>query len=540
MASSSQTLAKHPIAVGFSVPAWVRRLATPSLSDFFFIAVLVWLFLAGANGWKGLLMDADAGWHIRTGEFILDYHQVPHQDLFSFSKPGEPWFAWEWLSDVLLAGLFRWGGLKAVVLFSGVLIAVYATVLLRMAFWMGANALAAMFATLLAVGSSSIHFLARPHLFTLLLTPLSVWLIAADRRRQTRWVWILIPVTALWTNLHGGFLVLLALLALLTIGTAVEHRLGRGNGGARRYGLLFLGCAAASLVNPYGWGLHAHIVSFLRSDWIRNVIVEFQSPSFRSESQMQFEALLIIGLVWTGLLIRERRIVEALWVVFLAQSSLGSVRHAPLFAAVAAPILAGELSARWREWVADSKRASFTGIVHQLGEDLVPGFRRTSLWPAVVVLVIVCMNAPIQWPRDFPSESFPVAMTSSHLDLLASGRVLTTDQWGDYLIFRNYPRQRVFVDGRSDFYGPGVGGEYLRLMHGAWDWEKIAGKYHFDVMLLPVDWPLVEEAKRNREWRIVADDGHSVLFERSSRKDPVHARKQTKWVHGTKETPDQG
>jgi hypothetical protein len=526
--------------VSVPVPAWVRRLATPSLSDCFFVAVLVWLFVAGANGWKGLLMDADAGWHIRTGEFILDRHQVPHQDLFSFSKPGEPWFAWEWLSDVLLAGLFRWAGLKGVVLFAGVLIAVYSTVLLRMAFWLGSNALAAMFATLLAVGSSSIHFLARPHLFTLLLTPISVWLIAADRRRQSRWIWILIPLTALWTNLHGGFLVLLALLALLTIGTEIEHRLGRGSGGTRRYALLFLGCSAASLVNPYGWGLHAHILSYLRSDWIRNVIVEFQSPSFRSESQMQFEALLILALVWCGLLLREKRVVEALWVVFLAQSALGSVRHAPLFAAVAGPLLAAEVSARWREWVAGSKRASFAGIVHKLGEDLKPGFRRTGMWPAVVVLVIACLNAPIQWPHDFPSEAFPVAMTSSHLELLASGRVLTTDQWGDYLIFRSYPRQRVFVDGRSDFYGPEVGGEYLRLMHGSWDWEKIAEKYRFDVMLLPVDWPLVEQVKRHRDWRIVADDGHAVLLERKPRVIAAHGGRQSGWVEGTKETPGQG
>ncbi len=540
MASSSQTLTKHPVVVGLSLPAWVRRLATPSLSDCFFVAVLVWLFVAGANGWKGLLMDADAGWHIRTGEFILDRHQVPHQDLFSFSKPGEPWFAWEWLSDVLLAGLFRWAGLKGVVLFAGVLIAVYSTVLLRLAFWLGSNALAAMFATLLAVGSSSIHFLARPHLFTLLLTPVSVWLIAADRRRQSRWIWILIPLTALWTNLHGGFLVLLALLALLTIGTEIEHRLGRGSGGTRRYALLFLGCSAASLVNPYGWGLHAHILSYLRSDWIRNVIVEFQSPSFRSESQMQFEALLILGLVWCGLLLREKRVVEALWVVFLAQSALGSVRHAPLFAAVAGPLLAAEVSARWREWVAGARRASFTGIVHQLGEDLKPGFRRTGMWPAVVVLAIACLNAPIQWPHDFPSEAFPVAMTSGHLELLASGRVLTTDQWGDYLIFRSYPRQRVFVDGRSDFYGPEVGGEYLRLMHGSWDWEKIAEKYRFDVMLLPVDWPLVEQVKRHPDWRIVADDGHAVLLERKPRVVAAQGCRQSEGVEGTKETPGQG
>ena len=77
------------------------RLLIPSLSDLFFLAILVWLFMSsGAAGWQGLLADGDVGWHIRTGEYILDHHAVPHQDLYSFSKPGAPWFAWEWGSDV--------------------------------------------------------------------------------------------------------------------------------------------------------------------------------------------------------------------------------------------------------------------------------------------------------------------------------------------------------------------------------------------------------------------------------------------------------
>ncbi|HSP70568.1 MAG TPA: hypothetical protein VLN48_22735 [Bryobacteraceae bacterium] len=74
---------------------WARVLI-PSLSDLFFLAVLVWLFMSsGSAGWQGLLADADVGWHIRTGEYILDHHAVPRVDLYSFSKPGAPWYAWE-------------------------------------------------------------------------------------------------------------------------------------------------------------------------------------------------------------------------------------------------------------------------------------------------------------------------------------------------------------------------------------------------------------------------------------------------------------
>src|SRR5437588_10075411 len=98
------------------------RFVIPSLSDLFFLAILVWLFSAGSAGWQSLLADADAGWHIRTGEYVLDHHMVPHTDLYSFSKPDAPWYAWEWGTDVIDAGLHRWAGLKGVVLLAAVVI----------------------------------------------------------------------------------------------------------------------------------------------------------------------------------------------------------------------------------------------------------------------------------------------------------------------------------------------------------------------------------------------------------------------------------
>ncbi len=114
------------------------RLLVPSLSDFFFLAILIWLFMsAGSAGWQGLLVDGDAGWHIRTGEYILDHHAVPRHDLYSFSKPDAPWYAWEWGSDVIDGSLHRLAGLKGVVLMAGVVIALFATTLVRQR-WSGA------------------------------------------------------------------------------------------------------------------------------------------------------------------------------------------------------------------------------------------------------------------------------------------------------------------------------------------------------------------------------------------------------------------
>jgi len=110
---------------------WARVLV-PSLSDLFFLAILVWLFMSsGAAGWEGLLSDADVGWHIRTGEYILDHHAVPYHDLYSFSKPDAPWYAWEWLTDVTYGGLHRLAGLKGIVLMAAVLIGLFAMTLVR-------------------------------------------------------------------------------------------------------------------------------------------------------------------------------------------------------------------------------------------------------------------------------------------------------------------------------------------------------------------------------------------------------------------------
>ena len=241
---------------------------------------------SGAHGWQSLLADADVGWHIRTGEYILNHHQVPHHDLYSFSKPGAPWYAWEWLTDVIDGLLFRWAGLKGVVLAAGVIIALFATTLMRRIVDAGAHLFVALLVTLLSVGSASMHFLARPHVFTLLLLSLSMGLIEADRSGASpARMWWLVPITLVWTNLHGGFLVLIGLLGLAAIGAGARSLDTTAPAGAwiglpPCAGPLTAACAAVSFINPYGWGLHAHVIQYLRSDWIRKVVQEFQSPQF--------------------------------------------------------------------------------------------------------------------------------------------------------------------------------------------------------------------------------------------------------------------
>jgi hypothetical protein len=203
-----------------------------------------------------------------------------------------------------------------------------ATLLYRYTVWRGANVLAALLATLLAAGASSVHYLARPHIFSILGLTATVWILERHRRHPSHAVWWLVPLMALWTNLHGGFLAGIACVALAAISSA------------RRYGLLTAACSLATLANPYGWRLHQHLAQYLTSDWIRQVVDEFQSPRFRSESMLQFEILLFAGLALVPILFRQKQFADLLMVIFWAHAALISARHVPLYVIVAAPVVA--------------------------------------------------------------------------------------------------------------------------------------------------------------------------------------------------------
>ena len=246
----------------------------PSLADFAFLMPIAFLF-GRMDGVRTLLSDCDTGWHIRTGEWIIANGWVPMRDIFSFSKPGSPWFAWEWLSDVLFARLNGMGGLQAVVMFTVVMLSVTFGALFLLV-RRKSNPIVAIAVTVLAAAGSSIHWLARPHLFTLLFLVLFYAALEQVKEGRTHLMGVpilgVLPVaTILWTNLHGGFFVgALMILAYgggemlqLVFSPNAENR-GPAWLKARNYFLSGLACLAASLINPYTYHLHVHMAQYLQ------------------------------------------------------------------------------------------------------------------------------------------------------------------------------------------------------------------------------------------------------------------------------------
>jgi hypothetical protein len=204
---------------------------------------------------------------------------------------------------------------------------------------------------------------------------------------------------------------------------------------------------------------------------------------------------------------------EALLVLVWGFLALRSARHVPFFAIAAAPVLASRVAACWAQLVLRAGGRSPMRIFWEVAQEF--GRRpRITVWvPAAAVAVMVATPTV-----SFPETVFPVVAVERNLQLLvpaaAMPRVLTSDQWADYLIYRLYPRQRVFFDGRSDFFGPAIGSDYRKLLAGERPWRELLDRYRFDLALLPLDWALSTALDREPEWRLVYQDSVAVLYAR--------------------------
>ncbi len=159
-------------------------------------------------------------------------------------------------------------------------------------------------------------------------------------------------------------------------------------------------------------------------------------------------------------------------------------------------------------------KASLLGILGDISESLTAKLPGTSVFIPAVIVALAFLPG-INWPTEFPDADMPVKMIEKHRDLIATSRIFAPDQVGDYLIFRNYPQQRVFFDSRHNYYGPEIGDEYLAVIGGKTDWHKLLDKYKIDVLLIRSTGPLASLARASGEWRSVSADKKFELMARA-------------------------
>ena len=281
---------------------------------------------------------------------------------------------------------------------------------------------------------------------------------------------------------------------------------------AKQLAKVGVACGLASLLNPYGIYLHLHILDTLQSTWIKTNVSEFQSPTFRSEEMYYFMLLLFAGLFCVVPLIRARRLVEPLWLLFLAYASLTSVRHATIFVLVAAPIIALEASQWWSSVVAGKSRTSVLGLLDDMTRKFSTKLSGTSVFVPVVI-VVLAFAPGVSWPQEFAADAVPMKLVEKHLDLLSSGRLFASDQIADYLVFLN-PRQKVFLDSRHNYYGDKIGNDYIAIAGGGSKWRSLLDQYRIDVVLAETNAPITSLVKTTADFVLVDSDKQYALFAR--------------------------
>jgi hypothetical protein len=267
------------------------------------------------------------------------------------------------------------------------------------------------------------------------------------------------------------------------------------------------------------------MAQYLRDPFNSQHIVEFLSPSFHHPTAIFFEVMLAVAVAAAVWNLRHGRFTEALLIIVWAHGGLLATRNIPIFMIVAAPPVAAAIQ-QWLLRVPELNVAAwlreaagrFNRVADETGEtDSIARLHLVSVLGVLLVAALIYAPHP---PRKFRAEFDPKSYPAAALATLRSdpaGRVFTHDEWGDYLIYRLFPAHKVFVDGRSDFYGDDFEEKCIDVLNVKYGWEKTLAGFGVDTILLPPNAPLSGALKESSRWRVVYDDGIALVFRSASR-----------------------
>jgi hypothetical protein len=483
----------------------------PSIADILFLVIFLCLAFSIGNG---LLGDTDTGYHIRTGEYILDTRSVPHHDIFSYITPPMPWTAHEWLAEVIMGLIHRGFGLTGVVIFFAFLLSCTYYLLFKMLRIHKGNITLAVLIALLVIASSMIHWHARPHVFSLLLTLAWYFILDALQNNRKNYIYLLPLLMLCWVNLHGGFVTGFVLLAVYFIGNLGRCRdAGEREGAVRKLKLLAivtLLCLVASLLNPFGYHILLFPFNLVGNGYLMDHVQEFLSPNFHEP--LPFKYLLLLLITVLGISNKRLNFIELLLILIFMNMALFSVRYVPLFAIIVAPIML-----RYGDRLLEGLQGGAKKFLETRGDRLasVDSTSRWHLWPIVGIAVTISIAANGKLERTFDPKQRPVAAAEFLKKEPIKGNMFNNDQFGSYIIYTSWPQYKVFFDGRSDMYGVSHMKEYSDISSFQPDWEKIIDKYRIGWTIFNADSEFSRYLQQRPDWKLIYADKVAHIFVRN-------------------------
>jgi hypothetical protein len=455
-------------------------------------AIAIFLFSLAAFS-PQVLGDGDTWSHVATGEWIIAHGAVPRADPFSYSMPGAPWTAHEWLAEVLLALAFRFGGWSGVALLTG---AAAGTTALIVGLTAARDLRGAPLIALVAIGLSLVtaNLLARPHILALpIVAAWGAGLIAARARGRAPHLAFAALMTA-WANLHGGFIFGLVLIGPFALEALMAAPAGARLLTARQWAAFVLAALAAALINPYG--IDALLLPF-RLMSVENLsrISEWRPQDFSHVGTMELALLTLLGLALTRPLSMPP--IRAALILALIAMALEHSRHQVLLGIIAPMLLARPI-------------ASAFGAA-PIGDEW-RRVARVALPAAVAALLAIGAMRLIAPIERTDGAAAPISALSAVPGDLRGKPVLNDYAFGGYLIFEHV---RPFIDARVELYGDPMLSLYDKLQSGdRGALETTLKRYDIAWTIFSPNSRIVAELDREPGWRRLYSDATAVVHVR--------------------------
>lgn len=480
-----------------------------TLRKIFEVYVFAYAFFFAARP----LSDGDFWWHLKTGEYILNTRSIPKTDFYSFTNYGRAWVAHEWLSEAIFYAIYSRLGFNALIIVFALLTA--------LAFWIAfkrtdSHPLIAAFATFLGVWAVLPTIGVRPRVFTLLLSSVYLALLARYvRRGEGRFIWWLVPLMAVWVNLHGGFLIGLVLIGLVLVGVPLDSWT-RGEGlqltspRVKTLSLVLIGCFLAVILNPHGIWIYKFPFEIFMSPVQQQAIVDWFSPNFHQSEMVPL--ILLVFLTIFVLALAPRRVRPSELVLFLATLyfTLKSQRHVAILALVAVPLLADYL----QDWItARSNGKLFNPAGVDGSSSRLPVLLGVLLFIPLIAFAVKLKTTTLgEWRQDL--LTVPLDAVAYIKEQKITGNTFTDPNiWGGYVIWAT-PQNPVYIDGRIDMYGDEFVKKYLNIIWGSADWKEPFDRYGVKIVIIEPRSALSREIQETKEWSKVFEDDMAAVFVR--------------------------
>ncbi len=482
------------------------------------------LILFGAHR----INDTDMGFHLRTGQWILENHWVPTQEPFAYTVPGHEYLDMEWLYQVPLYLLYVMGGYTLISLAHITLIVLAFFLLFRRLRITGASLWLCAFLMAAAVMASEIRCRVRPEVLSWVLMGLMLWVLESRNRKKGDLLFWLPFIQWLWVNTEGLFGLGLGLMGFYWISNLVHTH--KNDSKLLKYFGLSLG---ACLLNPYfirGFLFPLSLLSKLsqsNSNIFKYAVKEFQPPWALSYPNdflppaylLTYKIFCVIFLLLLLATFRKRKTHEWLMALVFLAFSVSALRNIPLLLLACAPIAAScWLNLNWK-WVGRLQdkvfSKSFCAWVLTL---FLLGFSLRMVTNAHYVSRRLADRMGIGLDEDTLPVKACEFLVQNHLD----GRVVNTLDEGDWLDWKG--PQKTFIDGRLEAMGEEFFTEYTQSMSpGAL--KLMMDKYRPDIVFFhPLHAPQwVFEMKNMAGWRLVYTDSHAAVYLRQGYADNIPA-----------------